>query len=280
MQQVLARFPHLGDKIFQILDPNTLIRCKEVSRTWDSFIRVKKYCYLQRINWYTNFSESLINKIVEKFGGGVIVVSILSKIFGSNRPMPIGWEEREAHIPEGGKYYMNHITKSTQWEDPRITISHGNYQNSQHAQTSKISTSPPPYGFLWSKSPEGTISYFQLSEFIQLYDLPIPQLQQPSIPQFVNNHEKWELVWDNLTKKQKQSLLELQRQIWTSAISENFSKCNTGLLLSFFSIELPEEEEEEEENIILDPIASLAMDGWLRTTGIPISKRAFLNNNN
>ena len=34
-------------------------------------------------------------------------------------PLPPGWEE--THTQEGQKYYMNHLTKSTQWEDPRIS---------------------------------------------------------------------------------------------------------------------------------------------------------------
>ena len=32
-------------------------------------------------------------------------------------PLPPGWEM--AKTPTGQLYYMNHITKTTQWEDPR-----------------------------------------------------------------------------------------------------------------------------------------------------------------
>ena len=35
-------------------------------------------------------------------------------------PLPPGWEP--ARTPTGQLYFMNHITKSTQWEDPRIQI--------------------------------------------------------------------------------------------------------------------------------------------------------------
>ena len=98
MEEVLARFSHLGDKIFQNLNSHSLIRCKEVSRTWENFMKVEKSSYLRVIHWYTNFSESLMKKIVEKFGAAIIIVSILCKIFGSNRPLPICWEK--AHNPE------------------------------------------------------------------------------------------------------------------------------------------------------------------------------------
>ena len=56
-------------------------------------MKVEKSSYLRVIHWYTNFSESLMTKIVEKFGAAIIIVSILRKIFGSNRPLPMGWEE-------------------------------------------------------------------------------------------------------------------------------------------------------------------------------------------
>ena len=120
MDEVLTRFPHLGDEIFQNLNSHTLIRCKEASRTCENFMKAEKSGYLRIIQWFTNYSTSLIKKTVEKFGGSIIVVSLLREIFGSNPPLPIGWDEGQN--PEGQKYYMNHFSKSTQWEDPRITM--------------------------------------------------------------------------------------------------------------------------------------------------------------
>ena len=252
MEQVLTRFPHLGDKIFQNLNCYTLIRCKEVSRTCENFMKVKRSCYLRIIQWYTNYSETLMEKIVKKFGGSIIVVSILREIFGSNRPLPIGWDE--AHTPEGQKYYMNHISKSTQWEDPRITMRYEMHENSQHdAKTTGISTSPLSYGWSWHEIPNttGIYCYIHLStNRVRMYDPPIPQ---PSIPQFVTKGV-------NLGKrKHKQRLLQLQRQKWIWAISENNDLCYFTCitkLLSFFGLELPKEEQ-----VILDCNASLAMQG-------------------
>ena len=195
MEEVLARFPHLGDKIFQNLDSYSLIRCKEASRTWGNFMKVEKSCYLRIIQWYTYRPKSLVRKIAQQFGAPIIVVSILREIFGSNRALPIGWEENcmpakkmnqwgraTAAETEGRKYYMNHITKSTQWEDPRITISHGSYQNSQHAQTSKIATSPPPYGFYGVnhlRGPSHTSNFRNLSNCMTS---PYPSDSSPAYP--------------------------------------------------------------------------------------------------
>ena len=117
MEQVLARFPHLGDKIFQNLDSHSLMRCKEVSRTWKNFMKVKKSSYLRVIQWYTNYSECLIMKIVEKCGAEIIVMSILQEIWGSNRPLLICCHNRLGQRTAGWSYHMNHTTKCTQLED-------------------------------------------------------------------------------------------------------------------------------------------------------------------
>ena len=170
MEEVLARFPYLGDKIFQNLDSYSLIRCKEVSRTWENFMKVEKSCYLRIIQWYTYRPKSLVRKIVQQFGAAIIVVSILREIFGSKRALPLGWEENcmppiervakknwwgqvTAAATEGRKYYMNHITQSTQWEDPRITVTHEIHQNSQNVtQITGVPTSPLPYGWIWKRT--------------------------------------------------------------------------------------------------------------------------------
>ena len=43
MEEVLLRFPHLGDRIFKILSNNGLIQCKMVSKTWYHFITNEKF---------------------------------------------------------------------------------------------------------------------------------------------------------------------------------------------------------------------------------------------
>ena len=263
MEQVLARFPHLGDKIFQNLNSHTLIRCKEASRTCENFMKAEKSGYLHTIQMYTNFSTSLIKKTVDKFGGSIIVVSLLREIFGSNPPLPIGWDE--AHTPEGQKYYMNHATKTTQWEDPRITMSYEMHENSQH-DAKTTGTSPLPYGWLWQEiyGEIGKYDYVHPSTniirtfgplvhrgpLIRTYDPPIPQ---PSLPQYVTKGVNFG------KRKHKQRLLQLHRQKWIWAISEIDDLCyftTITKLLSFFSLRLPKEEE-----VILDVRASLAIQG-------------------
>ena len=253
MEEVLVRFSHLGDKILQNLNSHSLIRCKEVSRTWKNFMKVKKSSYLRVIQWYTNYSECLMKKIVEKFGAEIIVLSILREIFGSNRPQLICCHIRLGQRNAGWSYHMNHTTKSTQLED-------------------LVPTSPLPYGWALGTTTEGTVYCCDLDsnldsvQFIKWNDPPIYQSQQPKIPQFVQNQGQWELTWENLTGKHYQKLLQFQRQKWNLAISENFPKCNTGLLLSLFSLELPQEEEE----VILD--SNVYLLHYLGAMGVEISE--------
>ena len=42
MDEVILRFPHLGVQIFQELDVGSLLNCKQVSRSWKSFIETEK----------------------------------------------------------------------------------------------------------------------------------------------------------------------------------------------------------------------------------------------
>ena len=254
MEEVLVRFPHLGDKIFQNLNSHSLIRCKEVSRTLESFMKVKKSFYLQVIKWYTNYSECLIKKIVENFGAEIIVISILREIFGSNRPLLICCHTRTGQRLACWSYFMIHTTKSTQL-DPIWKI----HMEDHDTQISGlIPTRPLPYGWAWGTTTEGTVYCCNLSEqVIKWNDPPIYQSQQPKIPQFVQNQGKWELTWENLTGNHYQKLLQFQRQKWNLAITDNFPKCNAGLLLSLFSLELPQ----EEENTILDSNTYLMLRG-------------------
>ena len=83
MEEVLIRFPHLGENIFQNLDSKSLIKCKEVKRTWKNLIKVDKCSYFRVIQWYTNCSESLMRKIAEKSGGAIIILSILHEIYSN-----------------------------------------------------------------------------------------------------------------------------------------------------------------------------------------------------
>ncbi|XP_041974955.1 transcriptional coactivator yorkie isoform X1 [Aricia agestis] len=53
-------------------------------------------------------------------------------------PLPAGWEQ--ARTPEGQIYYLNHITKTTTWEDPRKTLAAQNVAGVQHQSTEAILT--------------------------------------------------------------------------------------------------------------------------------------------
>ena len=43
MNDILMKYPHLGDKIFKLMDPQDIQNCKEVSRTWYIAILLQDY---------------------------------------------------------------------------------------------------------------------------------------------------------------------------------------------------------------------------------------------
>ena len=64
MDEILLRFPHLGEQIFQSLDLENLSNCWEVSKFWWDFINndkiitfqlliesIKKYCGKRSVYW-------------------------------------------------------------------------------------------------------------------------------------------------------------------------------------------------------------------------------------
>lgn len=59
-------------------------------------------------------------------------------------PLPPGWEQ--ARTPEGQVYYLNHITRTTTWEDPRKTLA-AQVQSQQQRSAellNTVATSPHP----------------------------------------------------------------------------------------------------------------------------------------
>ena len=43
MNEILMKYPHLGDKIFNLMDPQDIQNCMEVSRTWYVAILLQDY---------------------------------------------------------------------------------------------------------------------------------------------------------------------------------------------------------------------------------------------
>ena len=43
MNDILMKYPHLGDKIFKLMDPQDIQNCMEVSRTWYVAILIQEY---------------------------------------------------------------------------------------------------------------------------------------------------------------------------------------------------------------------------------------------
>ena len=50
MEEVLLRFSHLGENIFDLLDNKSLFKCRKICRTWSSFIADQKFPWIRVIH--------------------------------------------------------------------------------------------------------------------------------------------------------------------------------------------------------------------------------------
>lgn len=75
----------------------------------------------------------------------------------NNTPLPYGWEE--ARTPEGQTYYLNHITKTTTWEDPRKNDRTSTQLAVGPPKMTSELLGPLPEGWEQSVTPEGE-TYF------------------------------------------------------------------------------------------------------------------------
>jgi hypothetical protein len=57
IQDLMLKFPHLPEKIFQKLDSKSLFKCKEVARSWQNIIDGKNYPWLRIVNIPTMLKE-------------------------------------------------------------------------------------------------------------------------------------------------------------------------------------------------------------------------------
>ncbi|KAJ8884284.1 hypothetical protein PR048_016141 [Dryococelus australis] len=71
-------------------------------------------------------------------------------------PLPPGWEQ--AKTPEGQVYFINHISQTTTWEDPRKALSTDSQQSSGNKLVENA-LGPLPDGWEQATTPEGEI-YF------------------------------------------------------------------------------------------------------------------------
>ena len=49
MEEVLLRFAQLGEDIFDSLDNKNLVKCRKITRTWNSFIEDQKFAWVRII---------------------------------------------------------------------------------------------------------------------------------------------------------------------------------------------------------------------------------------
>lgn len=128
-------------------------------------------------------------------------------------PLPPGWEP--ARTPQGQLYFMNHITKTTQWEDPRLQIQQQNIKEQQQLsqmpnsslpqtlqQKQLLMSRPLPHGWEQGVTPDGEIYFINhVTKTTTWFD--------PRIP--INMQAGPNIRVGSAQVQQQQQMLRLQR---------------------------------------------------------------------
>jgi ankyrin repeat protein len=66
MEEVISRFPHIAEQIFEELDNYHFTQCKVISQSWKNLMEENKYSYIRLIKTITNCSKKTMKKIFPK----------------------------------------------------------------------------------------------------------------------------------------------------------------------------------------------------------------------
>ncbi|XP_011871979.1 PREDICTED: transcriptional coactivator YAP1 [Vollenhovia emeryi] len=122
-------------------------------------------------------------------------------------PLPHGWEQ--ARTPEGQIYFLNHVTRTTTWEDPRKTAAAANVAAVAAAVESSKSTplGPLPDGWEQARTAEGEIYFINhQSRTTSWFDPRIPVHLQRSPTSNAMLPQAWQLQQTTGSIQSNQSL--------------------------------------------------------------------------
>ena len=66
MEEIISRFPHMAEQIFEELDNYHFIQCKVISPSWKNFMEGSKFSYTRSIKASTNCSKKTMKKFSKK----------------------------------------------------------------------------------------------------------------------------------------------------------------------------------------------------------------------
>lgn len=155
-----------------------------------------------------------------------------------NTPLPPGWDQ--ARTPEGQVYYLNHITRTTTWEDPRKSLAAQTGQ--QHQSAEQLLASPPPPIPLQPQSPTNTPTKTPATE-VELGSLPEgweqAQTSEGEI-YFINHHNRTTSWFDPripVHMQQRPSGSSLVGPAWHSSMSPQPTEQQQQLRLQQLQLE-------------------------------------------
>ena len=66
MEEIISRFPHLAENIFEELDNYYFIQCKVISQSWKNFMEGSKFSYFRLMKTSTKCYTKPMKKILKE----------------------------------------------------------------------------------------------------------------------------------------------------------------------------------------------------------------------
>ena len=97
MEEIISRFPHLAENIFEELDNYYFIQCKVISQSWKNFMEGSKFSYFRLIETSTNCSPKAMKKILnnENLEDIIQLASDVSNLYGKLQKEKVLGKEEE-----------------------------------------------------------------------------------------------------------------------------------------------------------------------------------------
>ena len=97
MEEIISRFPHLAENIFEELDNYYFIQCKVISPSWKNFMEGSRFFYFRLIETSTNCSTKVMKKILKNTNleDAIQLASDVSTLYGKLQKEKVLGKEEE-----------------------------------------------------------------------------------------------------------------------------------------------------------------------------------------
>ena len=94
MEEVISRFPHIAEQIFEELDHYHFIQCKGIGQSWKNFMEGSKFSYIRLIKTSTDCYTKQMKKVIKETNleDTILLASDVSKLYNELQKDKVGFQ--------------------------------------------------------------------------------------------------------------------------------------------------------------------------------------------